>query len=168
MIDVDELRLHVKYDPLTGDLFRVGVRDCHGNWSACNYKITGKTRSDKYGYYRVSINGRRYVAHQLAWLYMTGEWPDTIDHQDGDGSNNKWENLRKTDRHGNMRNLKLRTDNPTGHVGVAIKDGLYYAHAQREGERLFAGYFKTIDEAIAARATMNKTFEFHENHGSER
>ena len=59
-----------------------------------------------------------------------------------------------------MRNLKLRTDNPTGHIGVAIKYGKYYAHAQRNGERLFAGYFDTIEEAIEARIEMNKIFVY--------
>ncbi len=168
MVDLEELKLHIKYDPETGECFRIGYLDCHGNLTKCEYLITGKTRPDKYGYYRVSIQGKRYVLHKLIYLYMTGKWANTIDHIDGDCSNNKFENLRETDRHGNMRNLKLRTDNPTGHVGVAIKDGKYYAHAQRNGERLFAGYFDTIEEAISARLEMNLVYDFHENHGSVR
>ena len=57
---------------------------------------------------------------------------------------------------------------PTGHIGVAIKYGKYYAHAQRDGERLFAGYFDAIEEAIEARLEMNKVYDFHKNHGSVR
>lgn len=168
MIDLEELKLHIKYDPETGNCFRIGYRDCHGNLTKCNYLITGKTRPDKYGYYRVSISGKRYVLHKLIYLYVTGKWANTIDHIDGDCSNNKFENLRETDRSGNMRNLKLRVDNPTGHVGVAIKDGKYYAHAQKNGERLFAGYFDTMEEAISAREEMNKIYDFHKNHGTIR
>lgn len=168
MVDLEELKLHIKYNPETGECFRIGYRDRWGNITPCQYLITGKTRPDKYGYYRVNIHGKRYVLHKLVYLYVTGKWADTIDHIDGDCSNNKFSNLRETDRHGNMRNLKLRTDNPTGHTGVAIKYGKYYAHAQRNGERLFAGYFETIEEAIEARLEMNKIYDFHENHGSIR
>lgn len=169
MVCLDELKLHIRYDPDTGDCYRIGVRDCHGNLTACNYLIVGKTSKGRYAYPRVSINGRRYLVHRLAWFYMTGEWPNTVDHEDGNCGNNRWDNLRATNRHGNMRNLKLRKDNPTGYVGVAVRpDGMYYAHAQRDGERLFAGYFKTIEEAIDARSKMSVEYDFHTNHGSVR
>lgn len=168
MIDLDELKLHISYNPETGECRRIGYRDCHGNLVKCDYEIIGKTRPDRYGYYRVSIIGKRYVLHKLAYYLSTGTWPHTIDHVDGDCTNNKLSNLRATDRQGNMMNLKLRTDNPTGYIGVAMKYGKYYAHAQKNGERLFAGYFETLDEAIAARAEMNEIYQFHENHGKER
>jgi HNH endonuclease len=168
MIDIDELSKHISYNALTGECYRIGYRDSHGNLVACNYLIKGKTKTGKYGYIRVSISGKRYVLHKLVYFLETGNWPETIDHIDGNCQNNRFNNLRATDRLGNMRNLKLRTDNPTGHIGVAIKHGKYYAHAQRNGERLFAGYFETIEEAIDARQKMNTIYDFHENHGSTR
>lgn len=168
MICIDELSKHLKYNPLTGDCYRIGYRDRFGNLISCNYLIKGTTRKDKYGYIRVSISGKRYVLHKLVYYMETGEWPDVIDHIDGNCQNNKFLNLRSTDRLGNMRNLKLRGDNPTGYIGVAIKYGKYYAHAQRNGERLFAGYFDNIEEAIEARKSMSRIYDFHENHGSER
>lgn len=168
MIDIDELRLQLTYDPYTGVCKRKAYRDRYGNLVSCDYEITGTTRADKYGYYRVSIGGKRYLLHKLIYYYSTGRWPDTIDHIDGNCKNNKLSNLRETDRQGNMMNLKLRSDNPTGYVGVAMKYGKYYAHAQKNGERLFAGYFDTIEEAISAREEMNKIYQFHENHGKER
>ncbi len=168
MIDVEELNKHLSYNPLTGECYRIGYRDCHGNLVPCNYLIEGTTRKGKYGYIRVSISGKRYVLHKLVYFIETGEWPNVIDHIDGNCQNNKLENLRATDRLGNMRNLKLRVDNPSGYIGVAMKYGKYYAHAQRNGERLFAGYFDTIEEAIEARKQMSITYEFHANHGSVR
>lgn len=47
------------------------------------------------GYIRVSVDGKRHMAHRLAWLYMTGEWPSQhIDHINRDRSDNRWANLR--------------------------------------------------------------------------
>lgn len=39
----------------------------------------------------------RYFAHDLAYLYMTGEWPKSpIVHLNGDKSDNRWVNLKES------------------------------------------------------------------------
>ena len=51
---------------------------------------------DNQGYRRITIKGRHYRAHHLAWLYMRGNWCSLmIDHRDLDPSNNRWANLRR-------------------------------------------------------------------------
>lgn len=162
---VDYLKTLISYDAETGKCYRIGYYDRHKNYVPCNYEIKGVTRKGEYGYIRTSIDGKRYVIHKLIYFYMTGEWCDTIDHIDGDCRNNKFSNLRSTDRLGNMSNLKLKTTNQTGYNGVAIKYGKYYAHAQKDNKRYFRGYFSTIDEAIAARKELDIALGFHENHG---
>ena len=44
----------------------------------------------------VTIDDVEYPAEQLAWLYVTGEWPKgRVLFKDGDPLNTKWENLVK-------------------------------------------------------------------------
>mgnify|MGYP001596246970 CR=1 FL=1 len=51
------------------------------------------------GYYIISIEGKRYYNHQLAWYYIYKEWLDVdIDHKDRDTSNNSIKNLRPATR----------------------------------------------------------------------
>jgi len=48
----------------------------------------------KDGYWRIGIVGQQFKAHRLAWLYVTGEWPDNqIDHINGIKTDNRAENL---------------------------------------------------------------------------
>jgi hypothetical protein len=57
------------------------------------------------GYVRIGIDGKRYWAHRLAWLYMHGVWPvHDIDHIDRDRSNNRISNLRDVRRSMNLQN----------------------------------------------------------------
>ena len=59
------------------------------------------------GYREIEIDGVTYQAHRLAWLHVTGEWPDAeIDHRDLDRGNNSWENLRAATSSQNHANRK--------------------------------------------------------------
>ena len=73
-------------------------------------------------YLRVTLAGKRglYV-HRLIWVYMTGEQPDTVDHIDGDGLNNKWSNLRNVTHRENAKNQKLFKNNTSGVSGVCFR-----------------------------------------------
>ena len=52
--------------------------------------------SKQMGYVLVGVDGPQYLAHRLAWLYMTGAWPDAeVDHIDGDHTNNDSGNLQE-------------------------------------------------------------------------
>ncbi len=164
-LTVDYIKTIIKYEPDTGRCFRIGYYDSHKNYIPCNYEITGVTRNGKYGYLRLSIDGKRYVLHKIIYFYMASTWSDTIDHIDGNCRNNRFDNLRNTDRLGNMSNLKLKINNSTGFNGVGLKNGKYYAHAQKDNKRYFKGYFNTIEEAISARQELNIELGFHENHG---
>jgi len=126
------------YDSATGYFWRDGARADHG-------------RRD--GYHRVTIDGRRVLAHRAAFFLMTGTWPaDIVDHIDGNRRNNAWTNLRQTTAAGNLQNRRAATrHNTCGLLGVsAHRRGGFYARINVDGRAKYLGYFKTAEEAHAA------------------
>lgn len=80
---LNDLKSQLKYDPLSGSFIRK-VR------SSKSVKIGDKAGYvDGYGYITLSLNGIKYQSHRLAWFYMTGNWPERIDHIDHDRQNNR-------------------------------------------------------------------------------
>jgi hypothetical protein len=59
-------------------------------------------------YVRIQFDGVLHYAHRLAFLYMTGQIPDQVDHKDGNPANNSWANLRETTSADNGKNTKHR------------------------------------------------------------
>lgn len=57
------------------------------------------------GYVVIRVGGTLYYAHRLAWLHVKGQWPsESVDHIDGDKSNNRWRNLRDVPHQKNCQN----------------------------------------------------------------
>jgi hypothetical protein len=109
--------------------------------------------ADKNGYRAIEIEKRRYRAHRLAWLYMTGEWPtDFIDHINGIKTDNRFCNLRDVTHTVNMQNMRKPTiNNSTGYLGVHPGyKGWFKAQINVDGEKLYLGKFKTAEEASEA------------------
>lgn len=149
LIPIERLREAIKYDPLTGDwtwlkpnpmALRVNPGD------------KAKTTSDSMGHLQISIDGRLYLVHRLAWYYMTGEWPKRdVDHKNRDKKNNRWSNLRKATRQKNTFNSSVRKNNKSGFKGVhQIPNGRYSARITISGKTIYLGYFQTIDAAHEA------------------
>ena len=104
----------LEYNPETG-LFR-HVPPCSNN--ARREWHPGSTEGGRG--YSVWFDGRNQRAHRVAWYLMTGGWPNqTIDHIDGDPTNNKWDNLRDVSQQTNNRNLhRARAHSSTVTLGV--------------------------------------------------
>lgn len=122
------------------------------------------------GYIRISINGHLVMAHRLAFLYMTGSFPDEqTDHIDGNRANNRWSNLRSVSREENSKNTKLRTANRSGAHGVTWYDhlGKWRVRITSGKQKIHVGYFSDHQSAIAARTDAEKTHGFHPNHGRQ-
>jgi hypothetical protein len=105
------------------------------------------------GSVRISVDGRRYRAHQLAWFYMTGRWGrPTIDHRDGNATNNCWSNLRRATASQNNANRRRARHNTSGYKGVFScgRSGRWRAVIRWNGRRTYLGTFDTPEAAHAA------------------
>ncbi len=129
------------YNPLTGDItWRVAMR---------GHKIGDNAKSlMKIGYYRVRIESRTYLAHRLAWFYVTGKWPkEEVDHIDGDRANIVFANLREATKSQNMSNRPFQTNNTSGFKGVWKHRNRWVAEIKVNGVKHRLGSFTTIEEA---------------------
>lgn len=149
MISADELQDAMRYDPATGifTLLRNTSRRKAGEEPGSNHHQ---------GYRTICVGGKPYLAHRLAWLYMTGEWPaDDIDHRDLNRKNNKWENLREADKSKNGANCRAYSHNKSGIKGVSLckKTGRWRADITKNGKGRLLGRFGTKEAAAAAYAS---------------
>ena len=90
MLTAKRLRKVLSYAPTTG-IFRWKV-------SASGRAPVGAIAGAKNGrgYHQIRIGGRPYSASRLAWLYMTGKWPNSeISYINGKPSDTRWTNLRE-------------------------------------------------------------------------
>lgn len=144
----NEVRAVIEYDPKTG-LFR---RIRHLGGKRNTEWFGGSPHS---GYRRVQVCGQQHLSHRVAWLLMTGSWPEfEIDHIDGHKANNRWANLRRATRFLNNQNMrKARAGNPTGVLGVSYDARFvdpYVARICHNRQRVYLGRFATLEEAEAA------------------
>jgi|SRR5215469_1443697 len=139
MISQARLRSLLVYDPDTGIFLRQGVR------------VGTPTKYRKTFYLKIRIDKRIYYAHRLAWLYMFGQWPKMIDHQNSDGTDNRLINLRECSRSENHANTNWRGDNTTGFKGVSrTKHGRFRATIIKNGKQFYLGTFLTAQAAHTA------------------
>tara|TARA_R110002126_G_scaffold220018_1_gene365375 strand:- start:581 stop:1060 length:480 start_codon:yes stop_codon:yes gene_type:complete len=95
------------------------------------------------GYRKITINYHGYRSHRLAFLYMTGKWPEQqVDHINGNRLDNRWENLRDVSRLVNIQNQ-------LGKGYHKFRDG-WRAQIRTNSKIKSLGVFKTEEEASAA------------------
>lgn len=119
-------------------------------------------------YKSVKLLGKNHRAHRLVWAHQKGVMPvGDIDHIDGDGMNNRIENLRCVDRGENSRNARLCKRNTSGVCGVHRHKGKDYWRSviNKDGKRILLGHYKDFFEAVCARKSAERRLGFSERHG---
>ncbi len=147
--NIDELRRLVKYCPETGAIHRLGWV-YHGRKFIPYPEPKLVSGTNPLGYVQVRIGGETYLGHRLAWFLVHGEWPEVIDHINGNRADNRLANLRNVTQAENTQNvLRARSHNSTGFLGVSFESdrGKFVAAVGHEGKRHVVGRFNTAEEA---------------------
>lgn len=147
MINVERLKIILSYDQETGIfIWRVKTSS-----RACVGYVAGHLTNC--GYRSIKIDGRHILAHRLAWLYMTGEWPtDDIDHINLDRTDNRWINLRSATRSQNKANAAAPVCNTSGFKGASWHKSTkkWRATIKVAGKPQHLGSFSSAEEAHTA------------------
>jgi hypothetical protein len=121
-------------------------------------KLVGTTAgsANDAGYVYIGIDGRVYLAHRLAWLYMMGLWPDPeIDHKDTNPTNNRWKNIRESTSRANKENRR-KPINESGYLGVYPCNDRFKACIKHDRRQIHLGMFDTPELAHAAYLTAKR------------
>ena len=146
MLTQERLKQVFDYDPQTG----VFVRKLKQSGVAKG-AVSGSL--SKEGYLVTSVDNKIYKCHRLAWLYVTGAWPqNSIDHINGKRNDNRFENLRDIPQTQNTQNQrKPQKHNQSTQVLGTFKNGSgFAARIGHNNSKIYLGTFKTLAEAQAA------------------
>lgn len=150
---------YLSYDEVTGELTWLKDR---GRMAKAGYKA-GTTSQN--GYIRVWFKGRSYPAHKIAWLLHNKEWCEYLDHIDGNRSNNKISNLRRSDPVSNAKNRKRPSNNTSGCTGVySYPNGKWQARIHDSGKSIILGMFDDFESAKEARKAAEARHGYSKNH----
>lgn len=159
MITKEELAKHLMYDPGTGLFYRLSGE------IAGTKTVTGGRR-----YHSIRVGGVRAMSHKLAFVAMGYDYPDCVDHINGDTFDNRWKNLRNSSASENNKNKAIDRRNRSGITGVhwSARDGKWKAQINSKGKRFHLGYFDSLELAQKARISAQIEHGFHANHGRQK
>ena len=167
----DFLKKRFYYNKKTGIVFN---RKTNGPRSKVGSKVGSihpeRTRH-RTKYLQVGINYHTYLLHRVIWIYYYGYLPKDklTDHIDGDGLNNKINNLRLVDAKESMKNGRRPKNNTSGVCGVIFrhKNKKWEAFIKVNRQFIFLGTFIHKRSAIRARKKAEIKYRFHKNHGRD-
>lgn len=146
MLTQQELKKHLHYNEKTGIFTRlifisnkIKIGDIAG----------GKNKND--GYIYIRVNGKKYSAHRLAWLYVNGSFPkNCIDHINIIKTDNRICNLRNATHSQNIINQKIKSTNKTGLKCVYKYKDKWVAKTKFNKKNINLGIFETKELAYNA------------------
>lgn len=180
------LRQLLRYEPETGRLFwrerpASMFSDANGRrangCAVFNSRFAGKeafatvcqpTSNCHIRYRQGFVLGHHYSAHRVIIAMVTGQWPSQIvDHDNRDGEDNRWSNLRCASHSENSRNRRKPRTNTSGTVGVYWRRECrkWQASIFASGKNKHLGFFVNKEDAIAARHGAEAEHGYHPRHG---
>lgn len=141
------------YDPETGVF----------TWRVDRVRVRAGERAGKVtrdGYIEIGVDGKRYGAHRLAFLYMSGAIPSSyVDHINLTKSDNRWCNLRPASSSQNQMNTSGRPNNTSGFKGVSWhpREERWRADIRVDGKKKCLGYFDTPEDGYDAYCAAAKS-----------
>lgn len=117
------------------------------------------------GYRVITIDGKPYRAHRLAWFYVYGTWPNgDLDHANNVKDDNRLVNLREATDAQNNANRPRPKNNKSGFKGVFwyARIGKWRATVGLNSKRIYLGDFATVEDAhnayVAAATDIHSQF----------
>jgi hypothetical protein len=156
-IDCNQLKEILEYQPDTGLFF----------WKRSGKGIKKNRKAghlSKDGYVDIRIKNCLHPAHRVAWVMMTGNWPDNfVDHINRIRSDNRFVNLREATKAENAQNTDLPSNNTSGYKGVVWHkpNRNWCAQIFINKKHIHLGSFENLQDAINARIEAEKEFFTH-------
>lgn len=154
MVTQQLLKELFNYNPDTGQFIRLKTLSRRTKVG----EVAGTT--DTHGYVVITLCGKKYKSHRLAFLYMTGSIPDgEIDHINNDRADNSWKNLRHASSGQNRCNSPAKKRKSSKYKGVYLikRSGRWGVKICKDYEKVFVGSYTS--ETAAAKAYNNKAKE---------
>lgn len=128
------------YDPETGNFYYNRSNRAKKN-DIAGYKHLN-------GYIVIRIDGKPYMAHRLAFLYMEGKFPaEEVDHINSIKTDNRWSNLRPATSAQNKCNTIKAKISRCGARGVQQYGKKFHTKVRVNRKYIYLGSFETRAEA---------------------
>lgn len=151
-LTAERLREALRYEPDTGLFVWANPPGEHARLAG--YVAGGITT----GYVTIKVDGCKYKAHRLAWLYVHGEWPPgDVDHRNGCPLDNRIENLRIATNPQNQANRRRDTGKETPKGVKLIQSGRFQARITINKKLIALGVFDTAEQAQDAYLSAAKS-----------
>ena len=121
---------------------------------------------NQYGYWVVKLLGRLYRQHRLAFFYMTGRWPELVDHINGDRSDNRWKNLREVTSQQNSWNRSPLPRSRTGIKCVFPNGSGFKVQINYQGTIKYCGTYPTAELAQEVAELVQEMVQGEYKHGT--